>query len=68
MDKRGGGEILLSEHFEVLDKIHDSGMCMWAAAPELNKAYPELSRGHCNKIVLDWIKEKEYHVSYTQDT
>ena len=51
-----------------LDKLGTTCDCMYSAIPEFNELHPELTRLECNDIVLDWIKERSYYVSYQKKT
>jgi hypothetical protein len=55
------------DYFEELDRLHESGINMWEAAPKLREKHAQIPLLYCNKIVLDWIKEREYNVSYTKE-
>jgi hypothetical protein len=55
----------MKNYFKELDILSKECKCMYAAAPLLNEKYPELTRGQCNDIVLDWIRERKYDERYS---
>ena len=54
------------EFYQELDIISKTCKCMYEAAPLLHKQHPQIPMLYCNKFVLDWITERNYHAEYTK--
>ena len=57
----------MKKYFDFLDKLSETYRCMYSAAPALARAYPKLTLGKSNSIVLEWIKERNYYGRYTNE-
>lgn len=57
-----------SDYYAELDKMAQDGVDMKWSAAKLNKSHPQIPVLYCNKIVTDWIKDRNYGASKTSKT